>query len=166
VQYRGGRLVTAMASATAADGFQYPKVLYYKINVIGSTPELVKEGVIDRGPGVATQMPSVAEDRLGNLGFTWMESSGSEFLSMWIANLYPNGRLAAQPSAPGGGFFYVNYRIGDYSTTVLDPSDNRTFWSANEYIGNDGNSDIWKTHITAFSARHPPSPSTAAITDK
>jgi hypothetical protein len=27
---------------------------------------------------------------------------------------------------------------------VLDPADGRTFWSANEYIGDDGNVDIWR----------------------
>ena len=51
---------------------------------------------------------------------------------------------------PGGGFFYENFRIGDYSTTVLDP-DGNTFWSANEYIGSNRASDIWLTHITSFS---------------
>jgi hypothetical protein len=34
---------------------------------------------------------------------------------------------------------------------VVDPVDGTTFWSANEYIGNDGISDIWRTHITSFS---------------
>ena len=156
VHYRLGRLVTAMASATASDGFVYPKGLYYQINVNGGTPKLLKQGVIDPGLGVAVQMPSVVEDKQGNLGVTWMESSNSEYLSMWVGNLYTNGTLSTQPVAPGGGFFFVSSRIGDYSTAVLDPSDNRTFWVANEYIGPDGSSDIWRTHITSFSAKPVP----------
>jgi hypothetical protein len=81
-------------------------------------------------------MPSVDEDSKGSLGFTWMESSNSEYLSVWVATiLKPVGKLATSVAAPGGGFFYANFRIGDYSTTVLDASDGRTFWSANEYIG-------------------------------
>jgi hypothetical protein len=166
VQYHKGRLVTAMASGTASDGFVYPKGLYYQIDVNDDlpAPELLKEGVIDPGPGVAVQMVSVDEDKQGNLGFTWMESSKSEYLSMWVGNVYTNGRLSAQPGAQGGGFFFFNFRIGDYSTTVLDPSDARTFWTANEYIGNDGSRDIWRTHITSFSAKQLPHGSNVALT--
>src|SRR6266851_890063 len=155
VHYNNGFLVTAMASATASDGFVYPKGLYYEINVNGAPdalPRLVSENVVDPGEGVAVQMPSVAKDEHGNLGLTWMESSSSEYLSMWAGNRYANGAFSAQVAAPGGGFFFVNFRIGDYSTVLVDPTDGRTFWTANEYIGNDGDVDIWKTHITSFQA--------------
>src|SRR5216683_1822799 len=156
VHYNNGFLVTAMASGTASDGFVYPKGLYYEINVNGAPdalPRLVSENVVDPGEGVAVQMPSVAKDEHGNLGLTWMESSSSEYLSMWAGNRYANGAFSAQVAAPGGGFFFVNFRIGDYSTVVVDPTDGRTFWTANEYIGNDGDVDIWRTHITSFQAR-------------
>ena len=153
VHYDNGRLVTAMASSTAADGFVYPKGLYYQVNVNGKTPRLIKEGVIDPGLGVAVQMPSVVEDQQGNLGLTWVESSNAEYLSMWVGNVYTNGNFSAQQAAPGLGFFFSSSRIGDYSTIVVDPSDGRTFWSANEYIGADGASNMWRTHITSFRAR-------------
>src|SRR6201987_5698020 len=55
VHYHLGRLVTAMASATASDGFVYPKGLYYQINVNGGRPRLLKQGVIDPGPGVRSR---------------------------------------------------------------------------------------------------------------
>jgi hypothetical protein len=154
VHSRKGRLVTAMASGTAADNFTYPKGLYYQINVNDDipAPALLKQGVIDPGPRVAVQMVSADEDKQGNLGLSWMESSRTEYLSMWVGALYTNGTLASQTAAPGGGFFYANSRIGDYSTTVLD-SDGLTFWSANEYIGNHGSTDIWLTHITSFTAK-------------
>jgi hypothetical protein len=42
-------------------------------------------------------MPSVVEDQQGNLGVTWMESSSSEYLSMWVGNLYTNGTLSPSP---------------------------------------------------------------------
>jgi hypothetical protein len=38
-------------------------------------------------------------------------------------------------------------RVGDFSSTDVDPSDGLTFWSANEYQG----SDFWDTHIASFS---------------
>ena len=146
-----------MASSTASDGFVYPKGLYYQVDVSGGTPTLLKQGVVDPGPGVAVQMPSVDEDSRGNLGLTWMESSSHEYLSMWVGTVDNTGNLASSVAAPGGGFFPVSFRIGDYSTTVLDPSDGRTFWSANEYIGDDGDPNIWRTHLTSFTAPVPAS---------
>ena len=73
---------------------------------------------------------------------------------MWVATLDRFGKRVATVAAPGGGFFFVNSRIGDYSTTVLDLTDNTgdVFWSANEYIGDGGSTDLWRTHITSFSA--------------
>ena len=150
VQYRNGHLVTAMASGSASDNFFNPKGFYYQVNVTSGTPVLLQQGIIDPGPGVSVQMPSVAEDINGNLGFTWMEASPTEFLSMYVGTLNTSGQFTAVASAPGGGFFDVNFRIGDYSSTVIDESDGTTFWSANEYIGSDGSSNIWKTHLTSF----------------
>ena len=154
VQFHNGHLVTAMASATATDGFVYPKGRIYQIDVSHRTPTLLAERLIDPGNGVAVQMPSVDEDSQGNLGLTWMESSKSEYLTMWVATLDRFGKLVPAVAAPGGGFFSANFRIGDYSTTVLDLTNDKedVFWSANEYIGDGGTINIWRTHITSFSA--------------
>jgi 6-phosphogluconolactonase (cycloisomerase 2 family) len=150
VHYRRGHLVTAMASSLGGDGFVFPKGLFFQIDVSGGTPTLLQNGVIDPGHEVAVQMPSVDEDQSGNLGFTWMESSTTEFLSMWVGTLDTKGNFSSSVAAPGGGFFSQSSRIGDYSTTVLDPSDHLTFFSANEYIGTNGATDIWLTHIRGF----------------
>jgi hypothetical protein len=147
VHYRNGHLVTAMSSATATDGFIYPKGLYYVINAEGGTPVLLKQGVIDPGPGVAVQMMTVDEDRNRRLGFSWIESSIDEYLSMWVGGSTKRGRANV---APGGGYFYFGDRLGDYGSTVIDPADGLTFWSANETIGADGDTNVWKTHITSF----------------
>jgi hypothetical protein len=152
VQYHNGHLVTAMASGIGRDNFVFPKGLFFQIDVTGTAPSLIRQGVIDSGSGVAVQMPSVDEDQSGNLGLTWMESSTTEFLSMWVGIVDTNGNLSASVAAPGLGFFTFNFRIGDYSTTVLDPSDHKTFFSANEFIGPNGSRNIWETHIRSFTA--------------
>jgi hypothetical protein len=150
VQFRRGHLVTAMASGTPSDNFTYPKALIFDIDVTSGTPTLVNQFVVDPGTGIAAQMPTVDMDGDNRLGLTWMESSATEFLSMWVATLDGGtGRLTSTVAAAGAGFFSVNFRIGDYSTTVLDP-DGKTFWSANEYIGDAGNTDIWRTAIQSF----------------
>jgi hypothetical protein len=160
VHLRNGHLVTAMASGLAGDGFLFPKGLIYQVDVSGGTPTLLKQIVIDPGAGVAVQMPSVDEDKNGSLGYSWIESSTTEFVSMWVgARPFKSKKhVKTQPAAdaaPGGSFMADNFRIGDYSTTVLDPADSLTFWSANEFVGPNGSSDIWSTHITSFVAPIP-----------
>jgi hypothetical protein len=156
VQYRNGNLVTAMASALAKDGFVFPKALFYVFNVSGGTPTLAREINIDSGSGVALQMPSVDMNKNGNLGMNWIESSTTEFLSMWVNALGTKKTKKILKNAtdvtPNAGFMNVNFRIGDYSSTVVDPSDGLTFWGANEYVGPNGSTDIWSTHITSFTA--------------
>ena len=150
VQYRNGHLLTAMASSLKKDHFTYPKGLFYQINVASGTPTLLKQGTIDPGKGVAVQMVSIDENAKHKLGLTWIESSNTEYLSMWVGSTTKAARVDV---APGGGFFFDSFRLGDYSSTVLDPADGLTFWSANEYIGSDGSTDIWRTHIASFTLK-------------
>ena len=130
-----------------ADGFTYDKGLYYVVNISGGTPTLVKQGVVDPGPGVAVQMFTAAMDSKGNLGFTWMEGSSTEFVSMWVGSLDTQGHFSSYDATPNAGFFNQSSRIGDYSTVVIDPTDGTTFWAANEYSGPDSATDIWRTRI-------------------
>ncbi|MEO8269764.1 MAG: hypothetical protein ABI557_08590, partial [Aureliella sp.] len=149
VDYRNGSLVTAMATAFA-DSAGYPKGAYYQIDVSGSSPVLQREGRIDPGPGVAVQMPSVAQDIHGNLGFSWIQGSSTEYISMYVGALdTATNRFSSAVVAAGEKFLDYNDRIGDYSTTVLDPTDGLTFWAANEYAGSDF---LWNTKISSFQA--------------
>jgi hypothetical protein len=73
-------------------------------------------------------------------------------ISFWFTTLDQNtGKLVSTGAAGGVGFFSADSRIGDYSTTVLDPN-GKLFWSANEYIGDSPNINIWRTNITSFTA--------------
>jgi len=104
---------------------------------------------------VAMQMPSVDLDSNGDYGFNWIESSSTENLTMWVDGLNTKKSFKkpfglATVVTPSTGFMSINFRIGDYSSLVLDPADGLTFWGANEYVGTNGGSDIWSTHIAAF----------------
>ena len=70
---------------------------------------------------------------------------------MWVGALDTQGHFSSYDASPRRGFFYDSFRIGDYSTVVIDPTDGTTFWAANEYSGPDAATDIWRTHITSFS---------------
>lgn len=155
VHYRNGHLLTAMASALSGDGFVYPKALIYDFNVSSGTPTLTREIDLDHGSGVAMQMPSVDLNKNGDYGLTWFESSTTEYMTMWVDGLntkksFKNPFGLATVVTASTGFMTYNFRIGDYSSIVLDPADDLTFWAANEYIGTNGANDIWSTHIAAF----------------
>jgi protocatechuate 3,4-dioxygenase beta subunit len=107
--------------------------------------------VIDPGPGVATFFPAATIDTSGNLAFSWMESSSTEYVSMWVGAISAvTGQFSSYDAAPGQGFMPESFREGDYGSVVLDPN-GTTFWAANEYCGSNPFSDIWNTHITSFS---------------
>jgi hypothetical protein len=169
VDYLNGSLVTAFSASTPADGFQTTKAHWYQVDVSGASPALIQEGLVDPGVGVATFFPTATQDAAGNIGITYMESSSSEFVSAYVA-----GHVAGQPLgttiagsafAPGGGSMPQSSRAGDYSSVVLDPTDGITFWAANEYIGSDGASDIWRTKIASFSLSPPPPQPSISIND-
>ena len=98
-----GTLVTAFPASTAADGYYYPKVHYYEVNVTSGSPVLKLQGVIDPGQGVAAFFPTVAMNPCsGDLGLTWMESSSSEYVSMWVGTVSAAGgplRCTTRPRA-------------------------------------------------------------------
>jgi len=154
VDYLGGLMVTALAATDASDGFQQTHVHWYEVDVSSGTPVLVQEGLINPGPGVATYFGAAAIDPAGNIGLSYMESSSTEYVSAYVA-----GHIAGTPLgtttagavfAPGGGSMPDSQREGDYGSAVYDPGTG-LFWGANEYIGSDGSTDIWRTKITSFS---------------
>lgn len=154
VDYLNGKLVTAFSAGTPADGFQTTKAHWYEVDISMGTPKLVQQGVVDPGPGVATFFPTATQDAAGDIGITYMESSSTEYVSAYVA-----GHVAGTPLgtttlgtafAPGAGFMPGSSREGDYSTVVLDPTDGKTFWAANEYAGSDAGSDLWRTKIASF----------------
>ena len=103
VDYLNGSLVTAMIASTPADGFTTTKVEWYQVNVSSGTPVLSLQGVVDPGPGVATFFPTVAMNpSTGDLGLTWMQSSLSEYVSMYVAGLaLPSHGNLGVADAPG-----------------------------------------------------------------
>ena len=119
--YHAGRVCTGF-SALPPDHMQRTDQQRFSQAIKGAT--LLRQGVIDPGPGVAVQMPSVDEDSKGSLGLTWFESSQSEYMSMWVGTILfgktlpTEGMFASSKVTPNAGFMYYNYRIGDYSTTA------------------------------------------------
>jgi hypothetical protein len=126
-----------------------------------SLPTLVQHGSIDGGSGEFTYMPSISVDFCGNAAVTYTQSSGVRFPEMRYT-----GRLAADPQnsmqspmvAKTSISYYDDFsgppeRWGDYSATVVDPSD-ESFWVANEYTrvaaSGGGDNGRWGTWLANF----------------
>jgi hypothetical protein len=141
--------VQHLVAAHQVAGSSVPVVArWYDINAGAMT--LIQSGNAPAGTSGSSQfMPSVNINTAGSIGMTFDESSSSEFWSMYVTLRIasdPAGTMETPVLAQGGTATSPDSRVGDYSSTSVDPSDGLTFWSANEYQG----SDFWDTHIASF----------------
>ena len=99
-------------------------------------------------------MGSIAQDRNGNMALGYSISSSTMFPSIAI-----HGRLAGDPLntlgaediwlAGTGSQQNTFSRWGDYSSMVLDPADDCTFWYTQQYYQTTGSFD-WNTRVGSF----------------
>jgi hypothetical protein len=160
--WRGDRLVATHSVGLASTSQSH--VRWYEFDTAGSSPTLVQEGTLNPGPGIHTYYPSIEIAPNGDIGMTFMQSSSTEFMSMYVT-----GQNAA--NSPGqmrtpmlakaglrtyrafdcaiGTFFVGDCRAGDYSGISIDPNFSNMFCAANEYATS-RNSDNWGTWIACF----------------
>jgi hypothetical protein len=111
--------------------------------------------------------PSIAVNANGDVGIGFSGSNATEFASAYYTarntsdapgTMQPVGLLKA------GLASYTRNRWGDYSATVIDPIDNTTFWTVQEYAAT---SNLWGTWWGKFALVTPSlsiSASSSAIT--
>jgi hypothetical protein len=143
---------------------------WYQLGTLDTTPSLVQSGTL-------------FDTAVSNPRFFWMPSiamSGQGHASLNTstagvgrhAEVASSGQLASDPIGTTEPFditqistFAYNLgtssprRWGDYSQTVVDPNDNMTFWTFQEYA-NAGNS--WGVRVIQLQAPPPADPSTAS----
>jgi hypothetical protein len=151
VEWNNGNLVAALNSDVGSDA----AAAWFEFNTAGASPTLSQQGVIHPGTGINTYFPAVAVDSAGDLAITYMESSSTEYVSMYVT-----GRLASDSSgtlepaakAVAGTVTLNPSRAGDYGGISLDPSSANTFWAANEYAPS---GVAWGSWIEQFSVTNP-----------
>jgi hypothetical protein len=142
VEWRNNRLVAAHNIGLSGEAIPVAHARWYEFSTSGATPTLTQQGTISPGTGVHTYYPSIAISGNGDLGMTYMESSASEYMSMYVTGQKlgdPAGSMQVPILVKAGLNSYSSsldpsppLRAGDFSATVIDPVDG-TFWAANEY---------------------------------
>ncbi len=131
------------------------EVAWYQINPANASPSSPYGTPVQQGRVSDANrwyyFPSIAVNSNGDVGIGSSGSSTSEY-----AGAYYTARNASDASGTmqsvallkaGLAPYYKTYsgtsnRWGDYSATVIDPSDNTTFWTLQEYAGT---SNLWGT---------------------
>jgi hypothetical protein len=162
-EWQNNELVAAQNVGVAADSQAHAR--WYQFDTT-ATPTLVQQGTIGVGSGSNSYFPAIAIDPQGDLGMSFIESSPSEYMSMYVT-----GRAAADPSgtmqtpvvaqagvAPYAASFDTSpYRAGDFSGITVDISPTtpfqpiNAFWAANEYATATGPAANWGTALASFS---------------
>lgn len=160
VAWRGNRLVAV--HNVGVDSTAHAR--WYEFDTSGA-PTLKQEGTVDPGPGIHTYYPSIEIASNGDLGMTFMQSSVSQFMSMYVtgqASSDPLGQMRAPVLAKAGqrtyrafdcssrGGFTSDCRAGDFSGISVDPNFSNMFCAANEYATS-GKSNNWGTSMACFS---------------
>jgi pectate lyase len=149
--FRNGLLVTGHTIGSGG----LSQARWYEFDTTTPSPTLVQSGNVFRGSGVYTQFPTLDINANNDIGMTFMESSLNEFLSMYVTGQLAgdagSGVVQIPAEAFAGTGVYSSSRIGDYSGTSVDPSDDLSFWSFNEYKGGAS----WNTGVAGFQMAQP-----------
>lgn len=144
-------------------------IRWYEYRRTAGVLSLYQQGTYAPSDGKYRWMGSIAMNANGDIGLAYSVSSGTMFPS-----IYYTGRKAGdalnQLTIPEGiihtGTLAMTdaTRWGDYTAMNIDPSDNQTFWTTQEYIGTYGGWSPWATKITSFRFMNTPSVNTLAAT--
>ena len=129
---------------------------WYEIRDPGTVPVVAQQGTFSPD-STSRWIGSVAMDGRGNIGLGYSVSSKRIHPGIRVAAQMfggPSGKLGTEQviltsssSQEGDGA----ERWGDYSSMIIDPVDDSTFWFTTEYLAGSQNSSFsWSTRIVAF----------------
>ena len=149
-------LVVSQSVAVGAGTKRVPAksgVRWYEVRSPNATPVVYQQGTYS--PDAAFRwMSSGAQDKQGNIAFGYSASSPTTNPSIRYATRAvgdPLGILSNETVLINGGGSQTGtlHRWGDYSTMVVDPVDDCTFWFTSEYLKTSGTFN-WNTYIGSF----------------
>jgi Bacterial Ig-like domain len=158
------------SSGVGSAGGDRDAARWYQLGNLGTTPSLVQSGTMFDTAGSNPRffwMPSIAMNGQGHASLNMSTAGSGRF-----AEIASSGRLAADPLGTTEPFDLTQSsssaynlgqqsprRWGDYSQTVIDPTDDQTFWTFQEYA-NANNS--WGVRVIQLKAPPPAVPDSAS----
>jgi hypothetical protein len=106
---------------------QHSAIVVWKI--AGQTAK----GFVIQDPVADYAYPSIAVNRLGAALVGYSVMTASAYPSAACSYIDPTGKISAPAAVKGGEDWWGNYRWGDYSTTLVDPLDDTSFWTLQTY---------------------------------
>ncbi len=136
-------------------GHAVAAVRWYEIRSPGSVPVVFQRGRVGGGTiTVSRWMGSIAMDKNGDIALGFSSSSSTVKPGISYVGRIPSDPLntmeAAKLIVRGKGVQTASFnRWGDYSSMAIDPSDDCTFWYAQEYYKTTGAFN-WATRLASF----------------
>lgn len=180
VTIRNGRLWTcrtvAVNASGTSSGADRTACEWFEINVAGATPSLVQNGrIFDPTPGDPRfyYFPGIMVNGQGHAVAAFSGSRGSEFVGCYYAGRLATdvlGTMGSPALLRAGNAAYVQLdlnrpprnRWGDYSQATLDPEDEMSLWTIQEYaefpgapVGSDRVTSRWGTRVARLLAPAP-----------
>jgi len=128
-------------------------VRWYEIRNPNTSPTVFQRGTVTAG-STSLWMGSIGMDKVGDIALGFSESSSSLHPAVAYIGRVPTDPPGTMESIDvtfkGNGSQTSSLsRWGDYSSVSIDPSDDCTFWYANEYIPSNGIFN-WHTRLNSF----------------
>ncbi len=158
-----GRLVNAVVqngklwTIRGADIGGEAGAAYYEINLpISGTASLDAENIL-ADPGSDLYYASIAVNESGDIGFGFSHSSDNEYISAYISGVDDGTPLDILQYKAGTANYLKKdgnnrNRWGDYSMTMVDPTNDNLFWSIQEYVNAENQ---WGTYWVSFYVPEP-----------
>lgn len=151
------------SSASSQTGIRWYQLTSSSASTQASGWTLGGTGTFGPSDGVYRWMGSIAQDKDGDLTVGYSTSSANPYPDIAFTGRTPDDgtdissspkvyqplEIEGQLQIGLGSQTSVN-RWGDYSSMSVDPSDDCTFWYANEYLKSTGSFTNWGTYIVSF----------------
>ncbi len=170
-QYRNfGTYETFLTCHNVDIGGGIAGVRWYEYRKTGSAWSVYQQSTYNPGDGKSRWLGSIAMNALGDIGLSYNVSGSTMYPSIFFT-----GRKASDPlntMTIAEGIIQTGLRSmtetnfwGQYAAMSIDPSDNATFWTTNEYVRGSASNYPWATKIASFKFSHEPIVATMDATD-
>jgi hypothetical protein len=132
--------------------------LWYEINPGGMPTPIVQSGTVGGGVGTHYFFPSITANANNDVALGFSYSDATQYVEAAFTGRESSdapGTMGTVTTCKAGEDSYVkdfgqgSVRWGDYSATVVDPVDDLTFWTLQEYaetdVGGTASDDRWGT---------------------